>query len=494
VLKPISNPPNPWSTTEVEYFEEAPPARLEVYEDHTREILSHNDSPDVGFAWSVNPYRGCFHACAYCMSGDTAIWMGDGTTRPIADIHVGDEIYGTTGHGRRRRFARTPVLAHWRSVKRAFRMELEDGTAIVASGDHRFLTGRGWKHVARSVASVRRARLKTGDWLVGTGALSRPLPADAGPSGRLKIRSIEPLGIEVPMYDITTRTGDFIANGVVSHNCYARPSHEYLGFGAGTDFDRKITVKPEAPRLLRDAFERPSWKGELIVFSGVTDCYQPLEASYRLTRGCLEVCAEYRNPVGIITKSPLIERDLDVLQALAKVADVGVTVSIPLWDRGHAHAVEPHVASPQRRMQIIERLAAVGLDVGVNVAPMIPGLGDEDIARILEAAAAAGARRAGFVFLRLPGSVAPVFEQRLRQTLPLRAERVLARVREARGGKLYDSRWGVRGRGEGRYAEAARALFESTARRVGLATGCMGGDDSTTFRRPDRPGRQLPLL
>jgi len=341
VLKPISNPPNPWSTTEVEYLEEAPPARLEVYQDHTREILSHNDSPDVGFSWSVNPYRGCFHACSYC---------------------------------------------------------------------------------------------------------------------------------------------------------YARPSHEYLGFGAGTDFDRKITVKPEAPRLLREAFERPSWKGELIVFSGVTDCYQPLEASYRLTRGCLEVCAEYRNPAGIITKSPLIERDLDVLQALAKVADVGVTVSIPLWDREHAHAVEPHVASPQRRMQIVERLAAAGLDVGVNVAPMIPGLGDEDIARILEAAAAAGARRAGFVFLRLPGSVAPVFEQRLREKLPLRAERVLARVREARGGKLYDSRWAVRGRGEGRYAEAARALFESTARRAGLATGCMGGDDSTTFRRPDRPGRQLPLL
>jgi DNA repair photolyase len=311
---------------------------------------------------------------------------------------------------------------------------------------------------------------------------------------KLGIESIEPLGIDIPMYDVTTGTGDFIANGVVSHNCYARPSHEYLGFGAGTDFDRKITVKPEAPRLLREAFERPSWKGELIVFSGVTDCYQPLEASYRLTRGCLEVCAEYRNPVGIITKSPLIERDLDVLQALAKVADVGVTVSIPLWDREHAHAVEPHVASPQRRTQIIERLAAAGLDVGVNVAPMIPGLGDEDIARILEAAAAAGARRAGFVFLRLPGSVAPVFEQRLREKLPLRAERVLARVREARGGKLYDSRWGVRGRGEGRYAEAARALFESTARRVGLATGCMGGDDSTTFRRPDRPGRQLPLL
>ena len=341
MLRPVSNPPNPWLTAEVEYLEDPPPARLEVYEDHTREILSHNDSPDLGFTWSINPYRGCFHACSYC---------------------------------------------------------------------------------------------------------------------------------------------------------FARPTHEYLGFGAGTDFDRKITVKPEAARLLREAFEKPSWKGELIVFSGVTDCYQPLEASYRLTRGCLEVSAEYRNPVAIITKSPLIERDIDVLQELARVTDLGVTVSIPLWNREHAHAIEPQVASPRRRMQIIARLAAAGLDVGVNVAPMIPGLGDEDIARILEEAAAAGARRTGFVFLRLPGNVATVFEQRLRERLPLRAERVLARVREARGGKLYDSRWGVRGRGEGRYAEAARALFDSTARRLGLATSSMGGDDSTTFRRPERPGRQLPLL
>ncbi len=686
MLKPIANPPNPWSTTEVEYLEEAPPARLEVYEDHTREILSHNDSPDVGFAWSVNPYRGCFHACSYCMSGETPILMGDGTTRRLAEVRVDDIIYGSVARGTYRRYARTKVLAHWQTLKKAFRITLEDGTTLVASSDHRFLTERGWKYVKGSTCGgQRRPHLTTGNSLLGTGAFATHPPIDADykrgylcgmvrgdgllrifryaregrahgdqfqfrlalvdleplrrareflsdfevatrefvfqeafamrrrmvgirtharshferiqeicswpasriPSWRagflagifdaegsysggilrisntderildevrgclaalrfdatldrsrepgratqvrvrgglrehlrffhsvapcitrkrdiegqalksaakLRVVSIEPLGMAIPMYDITTGTGDFIANGVVSHNCYARPSHEYLGFGAGTDFDRKITVKPEAPRLLREAFERPSWKGELIVYSGVTDCYQPLEASYRLTRGCLEVCAEYRNPVGIITKSPLIERDLDVLQALAKVADVGVTVSIPLWDREHAHAVEPHVASPQRRMQIIERLAAAGLDVGVNVAPMIPGLGDEDIARILEAAAAAGARRAGFVFLRLPGSVAPVFEQRLRQTLPLRAERVLARVREARGGKLYDSRWGVRGRGEGRYAEAARALFESTARRVGLATGCMGGDDSTTFRRPDRPGRQLPLL
>src|SRR4051812_45790754 len=340
VPRPISNPPNPWLSTEVEYLDEIPPAELEVYEDHTREILSHNDSPDVGFSWSVNPYRGCFHSCAYC---------------------------------------------------------------------------------------------------------------------------------------------------------YARPTHEYLGLGAGTDFERKITVKPEAPRLLREAFEKPSWKGELVVFSGVTDCYQPQEASYRLTRGCLEVCAEYGNPAAIITKAPLIERDLDVLQDLQRKAQVSVTVSIPIWERAHAHAMEPYVATPQRRMRIVERLAAAGLDVGVNIAPVIPGLSDADIPRILEAAHAAGARRAGFVYLRLPGSVKQVFEQRLRETLPLRADRVLNRVREARGGKLYDSRFGVRGRGEGNYAEAARALFDATVKRLGMNEGFQADTDGDTFRRPGR-GRQLELL
>lgn len=340
MLRPIQNPPNPWLTTEVEYLDEPPLARLEVYEDHTREILAHNDSPDVGFSWSVNPYRGCFHACCYC---------------------------------------------------------------------------------------------------------------------------------------------------------YARPSHEYLGLGAGTDFERKITVKPEAPRLLREAFDRPSWKGELVVFSGVTDCYQPLEASYRLTRGCLEVCAEYRNPAGVITKSPLIERDIDVLRKLAAETYLRVTVSIPLWNRDHARAIEPQVASPQRRMETVGKLAAAGIDVGVNVAPVIPGLSDADIPSILEAARAAGARRAGYVFLRLPGSVAQVFEQRIREAFPMRAGRILARVREARGGKLYDPRWGVRGRGTGEYADVVRALFESTVRRLGLNAECIGADRGDTFRRPGT-GRQLPLL
>jgi DNA repair photolyase len=343
-LRPVANPPNPYASSEIEYLDgENPGARLEVYEDHTRQILSKNDSPDVGFTWSVNPYRGCFHACAYC---------------------------------------------------------------------------------------------------------------------------------------------------------YARPSHEYLSFGAGSDFDRKIVVKPHAPELLREAFDKRTWRGETVVFSGVTDCYQPLEASYRLTRGCLEVCTEYKNPVGIITKSPLIERDVDVLVELSKVTSARVTISVPFWDPAKARAIEPYVATPLRRIHAIERLAKAGIAVGVNVAPIIPGLNDEEIGDILHAARAAGAAWAGRVLLRLPGPVKDVFEERVRAALPLRAEKILRRVKDTRGGKMYDARFGVRGVGEGPYADAIHALFEGTAKKLGFETREMGSEEEEpqTFARPERPGSQLELF
>ena len=340
MLRAVSNPPNPWAASEVEYLDEVPEARLEVFEDHTRSILAENDSPDLGFNFSVNPYRGCYHGCAYC---------------------------------------------------------------------------------------------------------------------------------------------------------YARPGHEYLSCGAGTDFERKIVVKPRAPELLREAFDKKSWRGELVVFSGVTDCYQPLEASLRLTRGCLEVCAEYKNPVGIITKAPLIERDLDVLVRLHQVASLSVMMSVPFWDADKARAIEPYVATPQRRMKTLGRLAAAGIPVGVMVAPMIPGLSDEDAVQVLEAAAAAGARSAGSVFLRLPGSVKQVFEERVREALPLRADKILRKVREARGGKLYDPRPFVRQRGDGPYAESARALFESACRRLGLNAE-EHPPPRDTFCRPPKAGDQLSLI
>src|SRR5688572_21856880 len=219
----IRNPPNPWHTTEVRWLGEPPVAKLSVYRDASRSILSKNDSPDLGFTYSVNPYRGCMHACAYC---------------------------------------------------------------------------------------------------------------------------------------------------------YARPTHEYLDFGAGTDFERKIVVKEDAPELLRRAFEHKRWSGETVVFSGVTDCYQPLEASYRLTRRCLEVCRAYRQPVGIITKGALVERDVDVLGDLARHGAATVFVSVPFADASDSRAIEPFVALPERRFQALRVLSDAGVPTGVSVSPLIPGLND----------------------------------------------------------------------------------------------------------------------
>ncbi len=329
--RPIHNPPNPWLSTDVEWLE-PPRARLEPHLDATREILSRNESPDIPFRWSVNPYRGCSHACAYC---------------------------------------------------------------------------------------------------------------------------------------------------------YARPTHEYLGLGAGTDFDTRVAVKADAPALLRAAFEHPSWKGERVAFSGVTDCYQPLEASYRLTRGCLEVCADYRNPVSIVTKAALVERDLDLLARLAREARCSVTLSLPFLDEGVARALEPGAPTPARRLRTLQRLAGAGVPCGVLLAPVVPGLSDEEIPRLLEAARAAGATRAGWLLLKLPGSTRAVFEERLREALPDRAGRVLHRIRETRGGALDDRRFGVRMRGQGPYAEAIAGLFEAAARRAGFgASGPEEEEPPSTFSRP----------
>src|SRR5438093_444453 len=325
VPRPISNPPNPWLSTEVEYLEEIPPAELEVYEDHTREILAHNDSPDVGFSWSVNPYRGCFHACAYCLSGETRILMGDRSTRPLVELRTGDVIYGTVISGDDRRYVRTTVLAHWKTEKRAFRIVLEDGTTLVASGDHRFLTEVGWRRVADPSGLIRERFPSI--------AQARNIETEGLKSAaKLGVASVEPLGVDLPMYDITTGTGDFIANGVVSHNCYARPTHEYLGFSAGLDFETKILVKPDAPELLEEAFRRPSWEPQVVALSGNTDCYQPVERRLGLTRRCLEVFLKYRNPVALITKSSLVTRDLDLLGQLAALDLVSVTSSVTTLD------------------------------------------------------------------------------------------------------------------------------------------------------------------
>jgi len=347
----VSNPLSRFAKQAVEYDEGEgpPPAQVALLEDRSRTILSRNDSPDLGFRWSANPYRGCLHACAYC---------------------------------------------------------------------------------------------------------------------------------------------------------YARPYHEYLDLGAGTDFDTKIVIKPEAATLLRAAFDDKNWQGELVMFSGVTDCYQAIEATLGLTRACLEVCLEYRNPVSVITKSALVERDAELLAELAREAGAHVNVSLAWIDADDARAMEPWAPSPERRLKVIEALAKAGIPVGIMAAPIIPGFNDDQIPRLLERARDAGAAWAGWTLLRLPGAVAQVFPERLRAARPLSAEKVLNRIRDVRGGgtRLTDARFHSRFRGEGAYADLIATMFTTTARRLGLAPrGDRIGDvyedePPSRFRRPPPRTGQLSLF
>lgn len=272
--------------------------------------------------------------------------------------------------------------------------------------------------------------------------------------------------------------------------CYARQTHEYLGFSAGLDFETKIMVKERAPELLREALTSPKWKPQVLAMSGVTDCYQPVERRLRLTRRCLEVLAEFRNPVGIVTKNYLITRDLDLLTELAKYRCAEVHLSINSLDSEVTRKLEPRAASPKQRLAAVEALAGAGVPVGVLVAPVIPGLNDHEILNVLKAAKAAGAGFAGTEMLRLPLTVAPVFEQWLRATYPERAEKVLGRVRAIRGGRLNDSRFGLRMRGEGIFADQIAQMFRVAREKAGMAED--GPELSTAaFRRPGGP--QLDL-
>jgi len=329
-MRGISNPPNPFDSAHRELLEPVRAAQLTLYRDETREILSRNDSPDLPFRWSVNPYRGCFHACAYC---------------------------------------------------------------------------------------------------------------------------------------------------------YARPTHEYWGFGAGTDFDSKIIVKEDAPRLLRRAFERPSWRGELIVFSGNTDCYQPLEATYGLTRACLEVCAEYRNPVSIITKGALVLRDLDVLARLSREAWAQVYFSIPFSSDDVARKVEARAPSISKRFEAMKILADAGISTGISIAPVIPGLNEEDIPELLRRAREAGATSATHALLRLSGSVEAVFLQRMKEAFPERMGKLLNRLREVRHDALTEGAFFKRQRGTGVYWDMIEQLFRMAKRRAGFSEDEVG-PSLATFRRP----------
>jgi DNA repair photolyase len=272
--------------------------------------------------------------------------------------------------------------------------------------------------------------------------------------------------------------------------CYARPTHEYLGFSAGLDFESKILVKLRAGSLLREELSKSSWKPQVVVLSGVTDCYQPIERKLKLTRSCLEVLADFRNPVAIVTKNFLVTRDIDLLQPLNSFHAAIVTISVTTLDADLAAKLEPRASTPRARLATIRELAQANILVGVNVAPVIPGLNDHEIPRIIQAAAEAGACCAHYTIVRLPFAVSEIFPAWLRSHFPDRAETVLGRIRSIRNGKLNSSQFGQRLRGEGLLAEQIRQLFEVACRKFGLnqrdfRLSC------DSFRRPEK--NQLSL-
>lgn len=494
-----SNPPNRftplWHVRDPDWTDPEDPApTTQFLKDTTRSIIVSNESPDVGFEYSINPYRGCEHGCVYCLSGDTPILMADGTTRQLEAVRVGDAVYGTIQRGHERSYVKTCVLAHWRVCRPAYRITLADGTRLVAGGDHRFLTARGWKFVADSgLRGQQRPHLTTNNTLMGTGTFAPP-PIEGQAvksSGRLRLVSIDPLAITLPLFDITTGTGDFIANGIISHNCYARPTHEYLGFSAGLDFETKILVKQDAPALLRRELSSPRWQPQVLAMSGVTDPYQPVERRLQLTRRCLEVLVEFRNPVVIVTKNYLVTRDVDLLRELARYEAAMVFLSVTTLDGHLAGVLEPRASQPTRRLAAIEALAQAGVPVGVLVAPVIPGLTDHEMPAIIAAAARVGAQSAGYVTLRLPHGVGALFEDWLSQHVPTKKAKILQRIRALRGGKLNDARFGVRMQGEGVFAAQIASLFTLACRKAGLRNRDVRLS-TAAFRRP--AGAQLSLF
>jgi len=275
--------------------------------------------------------------------------------------------------------------------------------------------------------------------------------------------------------------------------CYARPYHEYLGLNAGLDFETKVFVKHEAPALFREFLARDQWKPEMIVFSGVTDCYQPAERKFRLTRGCLEVALESRQPIGIITKNALVVRDLDLLREMAALSLVQVNLSVTTLDEELARTMEPRTSTPRARLRAIRELTAAGVPVRVMMAPLIPGLNDREIPAVLQAVAEAGAQGASYVMIRLPLTVEPVFRDWLARTHPSHRERIEGLIRSVRGGEMYTSQFGSRMRGSGPIAEQIAQTFRVFARKHQLDRP-FPTLDCSQFRPPRAKSGQLRLF
>jgi DNA repair photolyase len=383
---------------------------MTFYEVQAKSII--NKVPEasrVPFRWTINPYRGCSHACFYCLGGETAILMADGQAKALAELRVGDAVYGTIQHELDRRYAVTEVLAHWSTAKAAYRVRLESGTEIIASGDHRFLTDRGWRFVAADEeGGESRSTLGPGDNLMGpelaTGQQVRsPLEGVVESGTGLRVTSVEAMSAAIPMYDITTGTGDYFANGVVSHNCFARNTHTYLDLDAGQDFNSRIVVKVNAGDRLRAELARKSWKGEHIAMGTNVDPYQRSEGRYKLMPPILEAMRDFGNPFSILTKGSLILRDIGLLRECAGVADVGTNVSVGFVDRKLWRSLEPGTPSPEKRLEVCAKLNAAGIPCGVLMAPIIPFLsdGDEQLEATVKAVAESGATHISPIVLHL---------------------------------------------------------------------------------------------
>lgn len=589
----------------IRHFDAPEAMGVKFYEVRAKSAL--NRVPEISqvpFRWTINPYRGCTHACVWCATGDTPVLMADGRAKPIAELQVGDRIYGTELRGAYRRYVETEVRDHWQTLKPAYRTTLEDGTELITSGDHRFLASDGWKHVTGSIAGGhRRPYLTFDDELLGTGRFSPPpehdheyrrgylcgtirsagaladleaarrareflFEADAEadefvyPAARhgcepanatrmqahgrarriqqliewprqadaawckgflagifdaegshsrgilricdnsdpvlvdwiawclrrlrfdhvrefprasddgvqtvrirgglgehlrflqttdpaitrkraitghalesrakLRVVSVEALGIEMPMFDITTGTGDFISNGVVSHNCFARPTHEYLDMNPRDDFDKKIVVKVNLPEVLRKELNRPSWQREHVALGTNTDPYQWVEKRYRLTRGVWEAMRDFKNPCSVLTKSPLLLRDLDLFQEINEATSFTANLSIPTIDEKVWRQTEPHTPNPRARIEAVAELTRAGISCGVLVAPLIPGVNDGpgQVQEIVEACAEAGATHIGGICLHLRGAVKDIWFEWLeayRPDLVPRYEQLYAR-------------------------------------------------------------------
>jgi DNA repair photolyase len=468
---------------------------ITFYEIRAKSII--NRVPEVSrvpFRWTINPYRGCSHQCVYCLVGDTPILMADGRTKQLDEVHVGDAVYGTVREGPHRRYAVSEVLAHWQTVKTAYRITLEDGTELVASGDHRFLSDRGWAFVASDERNTRSVHLTEDDSVIGSGgfASSPQLEALIREDERLRVMTVKPLDIQLRMHDITTSTGDFVAAGVLSHNCFARNTHTYLDMDYGEDFNSQIVVKVNAPELLRKELAAKRWQGEHIAMGTNVDPYQRAEGRYKLMRGILEGMRDFENPFSILTKGSLILRDIDLLQQCAQVADVGTNVSVGSVDKEVWRSLEPGTPSPLKRLEVCRTLNDAGIPCGVLMAPIIPFITDspEQLNETVQAVAESGATHLTPIVLHLRTGAREWFMEWLAEDRPdlvPRYEKLYPRsayapkaFQEEITGRVHElaRKYGVGQRGP----KEARRIRERVAEGAGR------------LRYSDQPPEQLAML